>query len=126
MRKIRTHYSMVDCNKCCPDGGDSKTEQSHAERLSIKAMMTQGFIQSTRTPMWGDFSEIPSLDVLLNNRIKLTNLYNSLPNSVKVNVPTIDAFARTLLKGDENELIQFGLLQKPLEAKEPDPVPQPD
>lgn len=124
MRKIRTHFSIVDCNQCCPDGGESLTEQSHAESLNIRKMMTSGYIQTNKTAMWGDFSEIPPLDVLLNNRIKLTNIYNALPKKVKQNVETIDEFARALLRGDEQELLDYGIIERiKQELEEPNPAP---
>lgn len=118
MKNIRTHSSHVTDDYSLPDHEKSLTEQCHAQALDIRTMMTQGFITTTATPMYGDFSELPTLDLLLNNRVRLQHYYNGLPTRAKRFYPTMDAFVHALLDGDEAELIDAGLIAAREELKE--------
>lgn len=93
------------------------TEQHHAEGLNIKNMMHHGFTYDNRTPVYADLSEMPDLAHMLNNRRRLLNTFENLPSKVKKNVGTIDNYVRLLADGDQDKLMEMGIIKKSDEFK---------
>ena len=118
--KIRVHHSQMKRVRKTIEK-PSLTEQSHAESLNIRTMFKKGVRMSRQQPIWGDASQIPSLDLLLMNRRRLMLIHDKLPARVKADVPTLDDFVRLLSTAEAQDLVDVGLLDPAALEEQPDP-----
>lgn len=116
IRTHRSHAPTVKCKSKLP----SMTEQSHAEQLEIRNMLKKGVRMSRQQPIWGDASNVPSLDVLLRNRRRLQQIYDGLPPRVKADLPGLDDLVRILKDGTQEDLVDVGLLDPKVLEEQPD------
>lgn len=123
---IRQHHSQCDPVKLTSED-DNFTEQSHAAGLEIKNMVRNGgFHFSEKSPMYGDFSELPNLDKLMMSRLRINQVHAGLDPKIKKHLRTPDEMVDILKNGSEDDLRAVGLLA-PLPVEEPvsDPTPTP-
>lgn len=123
---IRQHHSQCEPVKTTSTD-ENLTEQSHAKNLEIKNMVRGGgFHFSEKKPIYGDFTELPNLDMVMKSRQRINQLHAGLPNKVKKSLRTPDEMIEYFKSNpDEESLIDIGLLPKPPVVPEPDPAPAP-
>lgn len=120
---IRQHHSHCEPVKITSTD-DNFTEQSHAPGLEIRNMVRNGgFHFSEKSPMYGDFSELPNLDKLMNSRLRINQVHAGLDPKIKRHLRTPDEMVEMLKNGTEDDLRAVGLLAPlPIEP-ELDPAP---
>lgn len=118
--------------------GEKITEQSHASDLEISNMIRSGgLVTSNKEGHYGDLTDLPTLQSLLNNRQRLLRTYSMLDPKIKRHLRSPDEMVRVLTEGTEEDLIACGLLpqqvaeiessvQNPKPSSGPTDAPQPN
>lgn len=124
---IRQHHSQVDRVKVTSTD-DTITEQFHAQALEIKNMVKNGNMHFTESkPMYGDFSDLPTLDKICINRLRVQQVHNNLDPKVRKHLRTPDEMVDFLANDPSDEdLIAVGLKKAPVIEPDPQPVPPPE
>lgn len=123
---IRQHHSSCEPVKTHSED-ELITEQFHAPHLEIKNMVKNGSMHFTDAkPMYGDFTDLPTLESIQVNRLRIVQVHNNLHPKVRKHFPTADSFIQFINNDPtEEQLIEVGLKQREVPLIEPPPVETP-
>lgn len=124
---IRQHHSQ--CERVKVTSTEEKiTEQFHAPSLEIKNMVKSGAMHFTEAkPMYGDFTDLPDLDKICLNRLRINQVHANLAPNVRKHLRTPDEMIDFLKSDpDHDDLVSVGLAKpKPKPVEIPSPQTEP-